>query len=118
MHLHTGRLGPDTAPPQCHMHTRHKFFQRERFDDVVVAARGEALDSICGRMPSSQKQHWRFAAVRSQSTQHVESITIRQHHIEHHSIGTKLVGFEHSFLTGRRSADLATFKLEGRTDEK
>ena len=112
-----GLGGRATDPAQGQLHPRHQFFQRERLDDVVVAAGGQTPHAVGGGRSGGEKQHRRPAARLAQPAQHLEAVEIGQHHVEHDGVRAFTERQVESGRAGGRPQGAQSGQLQRRCDQ-
>src|SRR5438105_6209970 len=66
---------------------RHQLLQAEGLGDVVVAADGQTVDLVLGRVSSGEEDGRHVAAGGGDPAQHLVAVDVRQHDVEDHQGG-------------------------------
>src|SRR2546421_10331471 len=78
---------PIGVAPQDDAHARDELFQAEWFGDVVVAADGQAMNLLFGRVAGREKDDRHLPTRRGEAAEDLEAIDVRQHDVEDHQSG-------------------------------
>ena len=86
------RLGGHSGPPEQPAQPGQDFFQAVGLGDVVVAARGDAGDTVLDGVTGGQKQHAHAGCLAPKGPQDVQAVKVGQHPVQDHRIGPEITG--------------------------
>jgi hypothetical protein len=85
------RLGVVLPAPDQRVEPHHELLERERLDQVVVAARVEAREPVRQRVAGREEEHGRAHPPRAQRLAHVAPVGVRQPDVDHHHLRVEVL---------------------------
>ena len=108
--LQTLRRG--RAAPKKHADAREQLHKGERLDQIIVGPEFQTLHAIIDTAPSAQNQNRRACLSVANSFEHLQTVHIRQHHVENDQVVIRRVHHVEGRLPVVRSVDSITGALE------
>ena len=99
------------VPPGAPQHSPDPgddLLQAERLGDVVVPAQGQAADLVLGGVARGQEDDGNAGSAPAQPPDDIETVHVRQHHVEHDEVGTVALSGLDRLGSGCRRDDVET----------
>jgi hypothetical protein len=109
------RRFPDA--PQQRAYTRQQLFRVEGFDQVIVRARAQTLDTVVYLRPRREHQDCSVKAELPHAPAQLEACLSRKHDIEDHKIESLIAGHAQSLVTVARYNDIVAMSTKEVRDD-
>src|SRR5438552_17774042 len=111
------RLRVAAVPPKHDPDAGHQLFDAERLGDVVIAADGQSVDFVLGRVLCGQENDRHLVACAVHSLENLDPVYVRQHHVQDHKRRCELGDRGQRPAAGCRGLDVEAFVAERHGDK-